>query len=93
MYSRNSAVKMAAQKKRVLAESEMKRLLEDSGSDFDDGFSENSSKSESQSDSDAVAGRLFITATTSRRSAAWPIPPLPPLCSGRPAVHNHYYLS
>jgi hypothetical protein len=29
---------MAARKKRVLTESELKRVLEDSGSDFDDVF-------------------------------------------------------
>jgi hypothetical protein len=54
MYSRSSAVKMAARKKRVLMESELKRVLEHSGSDFDDVFSENSSKSESESDSDCT---------------------------------------
>jgi arsenate reductase-like glutaredoxin family protein len=53
MYSRNSAVKMAARKKRVLTESELKCVLEDSGSDFDDVFSENSSKSEGESETDS----------------------------------------
>jgi hypothetical protein len=32
---------MAAHKKHVLSESEMKRILEESGSEFDDVFSEN----------------------------------------------------
>jgi arsenate reductase-like glutaredoxin family protein len=54
IYSANSAVKMAAHKKRVLSESEMKRILEDSGSEFDNVFSENenSSKSESETESE-----------------------------------------
>jgi hypothetical protein len=40
---------MAARKKCVLSEIEMKRILEDSGSEFDDDFSENeNSESESK---------------------------------------------
>jgi hypothetical protein len=38
IYSPNSAVKTAAHKKRVLSENEIKRILEDSGSEFDDVF-------------------------------------------------------
>jgi hypothetical protein len=38
IYSPNTAVKMAAHKKRVLSENEMKCILEDSGSEFDDFF-------------------------------------------------------
>jgi hypothetical protein len=38
MCSRSWSVKMAARKNNVLTESELKRVLEDSGSDFDDFF-------------------------------------------------------
>jgi arsenate reductase-like glutaredoxin family protein len=39
---------MANHKKRVLSESEMKRILEDSESEFDDVFSENENRSKSE---------------------------------------------
>jgi arsenate reductase-like glutaredoxin family protein len=39
---------MVAHKKRVLSESEMKQILEDSGSEFDDVFSQNKNSSKSE---------------------------------------------
>jgi hypothetical protein len=41
---------MAARKKHVLCEREMKRILEDSGREFDDDVSENENTSKSESD-------------------------------------------
>jgi hypothetical protein len=43
---------MAAHIKRVLFENEMKRILEDSGSEFDDVFSENENSSKSESETE-----------------------------------------